>query len=223
MSSFLFFSTFMISIFFGLSGVFASDNTVDKGTAAVNSLPIVYVSDFHLDFETIGDSDKGLLKVGKKARDVVNRLGKTYIDPKQKAKEIVDLLADSIVEGLNNRNVISKRIYSSPPPFSDCILLEGDLAEYDEGGRAKRAIIGFGSGSPEMHANITLSEILNGETKILFNAETDAKKNMMPGAAISRNPYVAGAKFVITKNAPEKDVKKIGDTIADKVSEFLTK
>lgn len=210
-------------MFLGVFGTFAGDETIDKNTATTNRPPIVYVSDFHLGFETIDDSDKGLLKIGKKARGIVNQFGKTHIDPKEKAKEIVDSLADSIVKGLNDRNVFSKRIYSSPPPFSDCILLEGDLVEYDEGGRIKRAIIGFGSGSPEMHVNIILSEIVNGETKILFNATSDGKKNMMPGAAISRNPYVAGAKFVITKNAPERDIKKIGDEIADNLSVFLTK
>ncbi len=209
-------------MFAGMSGKAVGDTLEGTDKTASKKPLIVYVSDFRLDFETTGNTEKGVLPVGKKVRGIVNQIGKTRDEnPKEKAKKIVDSLADSIVNELNNKNINSRRIFSAPPSFSDCMLLEGEFVEYDEGGRIKRAIIGFGSGSPDMQVNFVLSEIKDGKTSVLLNTAADGKDNLMPGAAITKNPYVAGAKFVITKNAPERDVTSIGVKIADKTADYL--
>jgi len=210
-------------IFLDMTGEALGNATGEEKADSKEQL-IVYVSDFRLDFEVVDNTEKGALPVGKKIRGIVNQIGKSKDeDSKEKANKIVNALADTIVKQLSERNIKSKRIFASPPPFSDCMLLEGEFVEYDEGGRIKRAIIGFGSGSPDMHVNVLLSEITDGNTKILFNTATDGKNNLMPGAVVTKNPYVAGAKFVITKNAPERDIKNIGVTIADKLADFLTR
>ncbi len=43
----------------------------------------------------------------------------------------------------------------------------------------------------------------------------DPKK--MPGAVVTMNPYVAGAKFVLEKNASEKDVVQSAKKIAEAI------
>jgi len=85
----------------------------------------------------------------------------------------------------------------------------------------KRAVIGFGSGSSDMQVGIRVSEATEAGRRVLLDKPVDGKKSRMPGAIVTKNPYVAGAKFVLTKNAPDRDVKKLGSQIADKIYEVM--
>lgn len=40
---------------------------------------------------------------------------------------------------------------------------------------------------------------------------------MMPGAAVTLNPYVAAAKFILAKNASDKDVIHAASSIASEI------
>jgi hypothetical protein len=182
----------------------------------------VYVADFQLGSEAEDKSSQRPFQVKKRIKDKVDLLTGTG-SPEERAKKIVDALAESIVEELTSKNVGSKRLYARPAPVSPCWVLEGEFLEYDEGDRLKRAVIGFGRGSADMQVDITLIEIAEGSRSILLDSSMDGRKNRMPGAVITRNPYVAGAKFILTKNAPDRDVKKLGSQIADMVYEFMKK
>jgi hypothetical protein len=72
-----------------------------------------------------------------------------------------------------------------------------------------------------MQVGITLSDIADKTVKVLLDTQMDGSKNRMPGAVVTRNPYVAGAKFILTKNAPDREVKKLGSQIADKIYEVM--
>jgi hypothetical protein len=41
----------------------------------------------------------------------------------------------------------------------------------------------------------------------------------MPGAAVTMNPYVAAAKFVLGRQATTRDVQKLGDAIAKEIAD----
>jgi hypothetical protein len=44
----------------------------------------------------------------------------------------------------------------------------------------------------------------------------------MPGAAVMhKNPYAAAAKFVMSKNDPEREAKKVAKAIADEIGKFM--
>ncbi len=43
----------------------------------------------------------------------------------------------------------------------------------------------------------------------------------MPGAVVMHNPYVAAAKFVMSKKQPDKEAKKIAQSIADAIAKFM--
>ena len=44
----------------------------------------------------------------------------------------------------------------------------------------------------------------------------------MPGAAVmKKNPYVAAAKFVMSKREPEREAKKVARSIADEIGKFM--
>jgi hypothetical protein len=43
----------------------------------------------------------------------------------------------------------------------------------------------------------------------------------MPGAVVMHNPYVAAAKFVMSKKQPDKEAKKVAKAIADAIGKFM--
>jgi hypothetical protein len=55
----------------------------------------------------------------------------------------------------------------------------------------------------------------------LYDASTSENSGKHLGAVITMNPYVAAAKFVIEKNAPEKTVKKTASDISKEVVRHL--
>lgn len=48
-----------------------------------------------------------------------------------------------------------------------------------------------------------------------------SKSGRGPGAIVFRNPYVAAAKFVMSKRHPERDVKKTAGQIAKVLSKMV--
>lgn len=182
----------------------------------------VFVADFTLDAEAEKHEGRKMLAPRQRVKDIVNRVGPTgEDDPAEKAKIIVNALSESIVKGLADQNVKASRLFRQPPPAGDGLFLEGEFLDFDQGDRMKKAIIGFGSGSPEMQVRMILTKIEGGATILLMDTAVDGKKNRMPGAAVTRNPYVAGAKFVLGKNASEKEVRKLGSEIAEKLYEYM--
>ncbi|MBA4418901.1 MAG: hypothetical protein C0392_13490 [Syntrophus sp. (in: bacteria)] len=181
---------------------------------------IVYVADFLLEAVPPQKGIQGPLQVRKKIRGVIEGAEES---PQEKAAKIIDLLARSIVSALNDRNIRSARFSGQAQPSSQSWLLEGEFMDFEEGDRLKKAVIGFGSGSGEMEIRVRLSEVMDGGIRPLFDSIMDGKKSRMPGAAITKNPYVAGAKFIMAKTAPEKEIKKMGTQIAGKLYEFMEK
>ncbi len=204
----------------GVGGTAGAQTAEGAGSPRVNATPVVYVADFQLEAEAENKASQRPFQVRKRIKDKVDMVtgGES---PEEKAREIVNSLAQSIVAELNDKNVVSKRLFKQAPPASRCWVLEGEFVEHDEGDRLKRAVIGFGSGSTDMQVGITLSEVAEGSRRVLLDTPMDGRKDRMPGAVVTRNPYVAGAKFILTKNAPERDVKKLGSQIADKIYEVM--
>ncbi len=201
----------------------AQDTVPGTGLRPAMKPRIVYIDNFLLDVQAEKGKDaRGPLQVRKRLKDRVETA--TGEDPRAEAEKIVNALAQSIVKELNEKKVTSARF---PGPGSvlsyPSWLVEGEFVEYDEGDRLKRAIIGFGSGSATMEVNMKLTEITEGDRRLIFDSSVEGKKQRMPGAVVTKNPYVAGAKFVLSKGAPEKEITKLGARIAEELVEFMKK
>jgi len=212
------------AFFLALSYGAAQGAEAGDGPAAKASIrpSLILVSDFLLDAQAQAQGEsKGLhgpLQLRKRVKDTVDH---TEESPAEKAKRITDTLAQSIVAELTDKGVNSRRIARGEEPPSGTWLMEGDFVEYGEGDRVKKAVIGFGSGSASMGVRVRMSEVMDGGVRPLYDTATNGKKNRMPGAVVTKNPYVAGAKFVVAKNAPDREVKKLGKEIADKLVEYM--
>jgi hypothetical protein len=94
------------------------------------------------------------------------------------------------------------------------------FTEVDEGSSRRRAIIGFGSGEAKMDLYVTLTDLATPQ-KPLYEMANNENSGKKIGAVITMNPYVAAAKFVMEKQAPEKTVKKTASDIAKEVETHL--
>jgi hypothetical protein len=126
-----------------------------------------------------------------------------------------------MVEKFAGKGVEARRVVTTVPLPGEGWLIRGIFTEIDSGNRIKRATIGFGSGATKMEVYVTVSDLSkNADAPFLvFGTEKDPGK--MPGAVVTMNPYVAAAKFVMEKNASEKDVKKTAAQIVDEIVKYM--
>jgi hypothetical protein len=129
-------------------------------------------------------------------------------------------MSTSLVGDLQKAGYKAQRLGRDDPAPSTGALVSGVFTEVDEGSRVHRALIGFGSGSAKMALYGTLSDLASPQ-KPLYNAAQENTSSKTPGAAITMNPYVAAAKFVMEKNAPDKTVKKTASQISREVVNHL--
>lgn len=192
----------------------------------------VYVADFALDAENI-QGDEGVRGVmpGGLGHGVLGGLGQRLPHPfatdhpGDKARQIVDTMAESLVGALARRGIPAQRIdprAGNLPPAG--WLLQGMFTEVDEGNRFKRAVIGFGQGASTMDVQIGISDLASthpNDPFIVFGTVKDPSK--LPGAVVTMNPYVAAAKFVMEKNATERDIRNTAEKIVDEILSYEQK
>ena len=182
----------------------------------------VYVCDFALDAEHF-EGDQGVrgMLPGRRLDQLGQRLPHPMAnrDPEVRTREIVDSMSLSLIKSLRDKGLIAYQLSCSKAALPhDGWLLQGVFTEVDEGNRLKRAVIGFGRGATSMDVQVGVSNLASTEPKtpfIIFGTIKDPKK--MPGAVVTMNPYIAAAKFVMEKNATEKDIQKTAEQIADEI------
>lgn len=136
------------------------------------------------------------------------------------AAAVSDELANSIVAGLQAQNlaVPVERVPRGETPTSGW-LVHGQLLDVDPGNRVQRAVIGFGAGEATTEVAVDVDRLDAGTatTVITFGGSSDSGK--MPGAAVTMNPYVAAAKFVLGRQATTRDVQHLGEAIAKEIAD----
>lgn len=188
----------------------------------------VYVSDFILDAQRIeGDQGVGGVLPGGRLGQIGQRLPHPMADsdPQARAREIVNDMSQSLIRNLRNKGFTAQRLSGPQATLPrDGWLLQGIFTEVDEGNRIKRAVIGFGRGATSMDVQVGVSNLASAQPQtpfILFGTIKDPKK--VPGAAITVNPYVAAARFVMEKNATEKDIEKTAEQIVNEILKHTQK
>jgi hypothetical protein len=174
---------------------------------------IIYVSDFELDASNVTADQSGSNRPG-----IIERPRKREEhDPQAQAAKLVNTMSQSLVDDLKKAGYKVQRVPPGGAPPKMGAWVHGVFTEVDEGNSRRRAVIGFGAGQASMDLYVTLSDLAQPD-KPLYNSAQDATSKNKPGAAITMNPYVAAAKFVMEKNAPEKMVKKTAGEISAQVA-----
>src|SRR5262245_36006141 len=195
--------------------------------ASVDSLPtarpsMVYVTDFDLEFPQGSQGQDGMAaRQGPLAR-LRQRLQGS--DPATKAHAAIGLMATSITDDLIGDGVPARRLYPSEAKPTSGWLVRGVVTELDEGNQIKRAMVGFGAGESELQLWVSVTDLAKNPDAPFYTLEASDGSGKMPGAVVKLNPYVAAAKFVMSRHATERDVKQtasaIAKAIAQKAKEF---
>ncbi len=190
------------------------------GPAPTRPPRTVYVEDFVLDYQNV-QTDEGIRgRVGILQR--VPRL-RPQSDPAAQARTLVNLLSESLVADLAEAGVPATRLTQDTVLPAEGWLLHGVFVEVDEGNQMRRAVIGFGSGASRMEVMVGVNDLATHPEApfILFGTVTDP--SALPGAVVSMNPYMAAARFVMEKNATEKDVKRTSKEIVNEILKYQDK
>jgi len=179
----------------------------------------VYVSDFELDAQNV-QVDQGSA-VGQRRPGILERPEKKeQKDPQAQARKLVETLSTSIVADLQKAGYKAQRLGATDPKPTAGAWVHGVFTQADEGNRMQRAVIGFGSGEATMQLYATITN-LAAPAQPFYTTAADSSSGGKPGAVITMNPYVAAAKFVMEKNAPEKTVKKTASEISKQIVQQL--
>lgn len=175
---------------------------------------MVYVTDFDLEFPP-GAQPPSSSRAGLLAR-VRDRLQGG--DPLTRAHALVELMADSLVDDLKRAGLPAQRLYADDPRPTSGWLVRGVVTEVDEGNQLKRAIVGFGAGETALQLWVAVSDIARNPDAPFYTLEAADGSGKMPGAAVVKlNPYVAAAKFVMSRHASERDVTRTASEIARQI------
>jgi uncharacterized protein DUF4410 len=176
---------------------------------------IVYVQDFKVEKESSTEQES---LGGGRARAMIARLkGATEMQSSQ----VVDLMSSSLVSDLNRGGIKAVRLPAGQPLPKSGWLVRGVFTEVEQGSRALRAEVGFGAGATDLAVLVNVADLQKGKAKPFYRLETQAGSRKMPGGAsmaiVTKNPYVAAAKFVMSRRDLPKNIRQSAQTIADQI------
>ena len=182
---------------------------------------MVYVADFDLWAQSI-QHEKGILsgRIGP-VRRVEERLYGGSSDPAARARQLVDLMANSLLKELSKAGFNAIRLPPGAPVPTEGWLLRGVFTEVQEGNRLRRAMIGFGQGQTDIQVVANVQDLSQGPAKPLYEVATDASSADKPGAAptLVLGPYGAAARFVLAGKDLDQNVKQTAAQIAARLAQ----
>jgi hypothetical protein len=181
---------------------------------------VIYVTDFDLGAQDI-QHQEGILPEGPRGGGRVRGLlSGAPKDPEARARQLVDLMATSLLKDLTKGGFSALRLPPGAATPTEGWLVRGVFTEVQEGNRLQRALIGFGQGATDLQVITDVADLSHGPPKPLYEVDTDASSGKTPGAAptLVLGPYGAAARFVMAKKDLEKNVKQTASQIAEYVA-----
>jgi hypothetical protein len=176
---------------------------------------IVYVQDFKVEKQS-SDNDQAL--GGGRARAIIAQVKSAT---GMQGSQVVDLMSSSLVSDLNRGSVKAVRLAAGQSLPKSGWLVRGVFTEVDQGSRVLRAEVGFGAGATNLAVLVNVADLQKGKSRPFYRLETQAGSRKMPGGApmaiVTKNPYVAAAKFVMSRRDLPKNIRQTAQTIADQI------
>jgi|WetSurMetagenome_2_1015567.scaffolds.fasta_scaffold00088_26 hypothetical protein len=179
---------------------------------------MIYVRDFDLEAAGIKQEKRRLMS-GSRGDGLRHRLRGGSGDSDESAQKLVDMMSETLVADIKKRGIPARRLYADEKAPKNGWLVRGIFTEVDEGNRLRRSVIGFGSGATKIDLHVNVTDLTSNAVRPFYSVDTKKSSGKMPGAVITLNPYVAAAKFVLSKNALERDLKGTASKIADQLVE----
>ncbi|PYJ69961.1 MAG: hypothetical protein DME76_07140 [Verrucomicrobia bacterium] len=133
--------------------------------------------------------------------------------------KVPDILQQALIEDLS-KSVAPAQNGDGVRASRDCWVVTGEFVEVDTGNRALQAGVGFGAGQSQLEVRARVYAGADMDTPFL-TFDSKGASGHLPGAVVTKNPYVAAAKFVMSKREPEREAKKVAKAIAGEVGKFM--
>jgi hypothetical protein len=186
------------------------ESKADRPSAPSRMPAMIYVTDFEIDTSDV-TQDRRLLPRPRVLQQ----------DTGAKAGKLVEMLSSSLTRELQNKSIPAEKLYPGQTVPDKGWLIKGQFLEVGEGNRLRRAMIGFGAGATDMQVEVAVIDLGSGQNEPFMVFGTDSKSGRGPGAIVMMNPYAAAAKFVLSKRASDKDVRKTARGIADVIRKYI--
>ena len=129
------------------------------------------------------------------------------------------ILQNALIEDLG-KSVASAANGDGAHPSPGSWVITGEFLEVDTGNCALQTV-GLGAGQSHLEVRAKIYAVPNMDTPFL-TFDSEGASGHMPGAAVMhKNPYVAAAKFVMSKKEPEREATKVAGAIADEIGKFM--
>lgn len=188
---------------------------------------IIYVADFSLDPQSIR-VETGVLPLSPvsseksdESETLFPRLAGMPVERAVRARELVNLMATSLVEDLRNLGFNAYRLSTNGQAAADGWLVRGTFIRIDEGNRIRRALVGFGDGKTELEVLSSLSDLANGAPRPFCELGMNARSSRGAGAIISFDPYDALGRFMICGLDLDKNVMESAGRIAREIARTI--
>ena len=133
--------------------------------------------------------------------------------------KVPDILQQALIEDLS-KSVAPAQNGDGVRASRDCWVVTGEFVEVDTGNRALQAGVGFGAGQSQLEVRARVYAGADMDTPFL-TFDSKGASGHLPGAVVTKNPYVAAVKFVMSKREPEREAKKVAKAIAGEVGKFM--
>ena len=197
-----------LSFLIGAGTPVRAEQASDTGAARV-----VYVADFELEKSEV-ETEQGPLARPFGRPGLLGRLRSGRSEDPQK---IIDLMSSQLVQDLVGHGIDARRLGPSDPFPQEGWLVRGVFVNVEQGNRLRRAVIGFGAGQSDLQVAVSVSNLRQGAPEPMYEIDSEKGSGKMPGAAITLNPYVAAAKFLLAGRDLDKSVRHAASDIADAV------
>jgi Domain of unknown function (DUF4410) len=185
----------------------------------------IYVRDFDLDPSNFKQDKGGITGKGyllpPPPKSFLRRKHET---PATDASKLVGMMSENLVRNLKKAGFMAFHLSATDPTPAEGIIVTGVFTELSEGNQMRRALLGFGSGKAKMDLYVTVADA-SSDAQPLYQASTQGSNGRRPGAVLALNPYAGAAGFVVkfgmTKNAPEKMIKKTASGVASQIVKQL--
>jgi hypothetical protein len=71
--------------------------------------------------------------------------------------------------------------------------------------------------STDLAVLVNVADLRKGKPESFYKLEAQAGSRKLPGAVVTRNPYVAAAKFVMSRRDLPKNIRQTAQTVADQI------
>jgi len=178
----------------------------------------IFVSDFELPAVPSKPPSPSVPNAAKKPNNQSTGLLQDTDSPSEQARLVVDTFSKTLVQALQNGKFTASRQSGSRPTGG--VLIRGVFAEPDAMNRVRRGLLGTNAPGGKFLLYVGIFNLSRPDAP-LYELAAAQEADPRYGPVITLNNYIPLAKFDVSKNPSEEDIRKICVQIVDNLTALL--